>query len=98
MKNDDRKIGEIIDNAKTYIVVTNESAVAKGRKAELMALIGTLLDSFFREKIIDEEDLEFIIKTFKENVKKENKESIESILDKTIEDMFKKLFNFENKD
>lgn len=98
MKNDDRKIGEIIDNAKTYIVVTNESTAAKGRKAELMALIGTLLDSFFREKIIDEEDLEFIIKTFKENVKKENKESIESILDKTIEEMFKKLFNFENKD
>ncbi|HBF68732.1 MAG TPA: hypothetical protein DDW20_05400 [Firmicutes bacterium] len=97
MKNDNRKIGEIIDSAKTYIVVTNESVVAKGRKAELMALIS----SFLENQTIDEDDLNFIISLAKENIKKDNKrnkESIENILDKTIEDIVKKFFDFENKD
>lgn len=101
MKNDNRKIGEIIDSAKTYIVVTNESIVAKGIKAELMALTSTLLGNLLEKQIIDEDDLSFIISLAKENIKKDdkkNKESIENILDKTIEDIFKKFFDFENKD
>ena len=101
MKNDNRKIGEIIDSAKTYIVVTNESVAAKGIKAELMALISTLIGSFLEKQAIDEDDLNFIISLAKENIKKgnkRNKESIENILDKTIEDIVKKFFDFENKD
>lgn len=50
---------------------------------------------------IDEDDLNFIISLAKENIKKDNKrnkESIENILDKTIEDIVKKFFDFENKD
>lgn len=98
MKNDNRKIGEIIDSAKTYIVVTNESLAVKGRRVELMTLICSLLGNFLENKIIDEENLNFIIKLAKENIKKDNKESVESTLDKIIEDIFKKIFDFENKD
>lgn len=98
MKNDNRKIGEIIDSANVYIVVTNERVAAKGRKAELMALISSLLGNFLENKVIDEEDLNFIIKLAKEDIKKDNKESVENTLDKTIEDIVKKFFDFENKD
>lgn len=98
MKNDNRKIGEIIDSAKTYIVVTNESLAVKGRKIELMTLTCSLLGKFLEKKIIDEENLNFIIKLVKENIKKDNKESVEKTLDKTIEDIVKKFFDFENKD
>lgn len=98
MKNDNRKIGEIIDSANVYIVVTNERVAAKGRKAELMALISSLLGNFLENKAIDEEDLNFIIKLVKKNIKKDNKESVENTLDKTIEDIVKKFFDFENKD
>lgn len=98
MKNDNRKIGEIIDSANVYIVVTNERVAVKGRKAELMALISSLLGNFLENKVIDEEDLNFIIKLAKEDIKKDNKESVENTLDKTIEDIVKKFFDFENKD
>ena len=100
MKNDNRKIGEIIDNAKTYIVVTNENVAVKGIKIELMALIGALLGSFLEEQTIDEEELDIIIEQAKQYNKKnkDNKESIENILDKTIEEIIKKFFDFENKD
>lgn len=98
MKNDNRKIGEIIDSANVYIVVTNERVAAKGRKTELMALISSLLGNFLENKVIDEEDLNFIIKLAKEDIKKDNKESVENTLDKTIEDIVKKFFDFENKD
>lgn len=98
MKNDNRKIGEIIDSAKTYIVVTNESLAVEGRKVDLMTLTCLLLGNFLENKIIDEENLNFIIKLVKENIKKDNKESVENILDKTIGDIVKKFFDFENKD
>lgn len=98
MKNDNRKIGEIIDSANVYIVVTNKSVAVKGRKAELMALISSLLGNFLENKVIDEEDLNFIIKLAKGDIKKDNKESVENTLDKTIEDIVKKFFDFENKD
>lgn len=65
MKNDNRKIGEIIDSANVYIVVTNENVAAKGRRLELMALISSLLNNFLKTKVIDEEDLNFIIETAK---------------------------------
>jgi hypothetical protein len=98
MKNDNREIGEIIDSANVYIAVTNERVAAKGRKTELMALISSLLGNFLENKVIDEEDLNFIIKLAKEDIKKDNKESVENTLDKTIEDIVKKFFDFENKD
>lgn len=98
MKNDNREIGKIIDSANVYIAVTNESVAAKGRKTELMALISSLLGNFLENKVIDEEDLNFIIKLAKEDIKKDNKESVENTLDKTIEDIVKKFFDFENKD
>lgn len=107
MKKDNREIGEIIDSAKTYIIVTNESVVAKGRRAELMALVSTLLNNFFKNKIIDDEDLNFIIKMAKEDIKENSKEDIgekeKSMeitinLDEVAKDIVKKLFNFENKD
>lgn len=107
MKKDNREIGEIIDNAKTYIIVTNEFAVTKGRKAELMTLVSTLLNNFFKNKIIDDEDLNFIIKMAKKDIKENSKEDTEekekSIeitinLDEVAKDIVKKLFDFENKD
>lgn len=107
MKKDNREIGEIIDSAKTYIIVTNESVVAKGRRAELMTLVSTLLNNFFKNKIIDDDDLNFIIKMAKKDIKENSKEDIEEKeksleitinLDEVAKDIVKKLFNFENKD
>lgn len=99
MKKDNRKIGEIIDSARTYIIVTNESVVAKGRRAELMALVSTLLNNFFKNKIIDDEALDIIIESAKEYIKEKSKEdtekkekSIEDIIDRFTDEIIKKIF------
>lgn len=107
MKKDNRKIGEIIDSAKVYIVVTNNVVAVNGRRKELMALVGALLSNFFESKIIDDKDLDIIIESVKEYIKEKSKEDTEEKeksteitinLDEIAKDIVKKLFDFENKD
>lgn len=107
MKKDNRKIGEIIDNAKECIVVTSEAVAVKGKKVEIMALVGILLSKLFEDKIINDKDLDIIIESAKEYIKEKSKEDTEENkrnieitinLDETARDIVKKLFDFENKD
>lgn len=107
MKKDNRKIGEIIDNAKECIAVTSEAVAVKGKKVEIMALVGTLLSKLFEDKIINDKDLDIIIESAKEYIKEKSKEDTEENkrnmeitinLDETARDIVKKLFDFENKD
>ena len=107
MKKDNRKIGEIIDNAKECIVVASEAVAVKGKKVEIMALVGTLLSKLFEDKIINDKDLDIIIESAKEYIKEKSKEDTEENkrnieitinLDETARDIVKKLFDFENKD
>lgn len=80
-----------IEKAKAYIVITNESVMAKCKKSELIVLISSMLCNFVKEKMIDDKDLDLIIKYIKRNTK-DNTESIEDILDRITDEMIENLF------
>ena len=80
-----------IEKAKAYIVITNESVMAKCKKSELMTLISAMLCNFVKEKMIDDKELDLIIKYIKRNTK-DNTESIEDILDRITDEMIENLF------
>ena len=84
-----------IEKAKAYIVITNESVMAKCKKSELIMLISSMLCNFVKEKMIDDKDLDLIIRCVKGNTKgntKDNTESIEDILDRITDEMIENLF------
>lgn len=80
-----------IEKAKAYIVITNESVMAKCKKSELMVLISSMLCNFVKEKMIDDKELDLIIKCIKRNTKNST-ESIEDVLDKITDEMIENLF------
>ena len=80
-----------IEKAKAYIVITNESVTVKCKKSELMTLISAMLCNFVKEKMIDDKELDLIIKYVKRNTK-DNTESIEDILDRITDEMIENLF------
>lgn len=80
-----------IEKAETYIVATNKSLTLKGTKAEAMAVVSIMLKSLIEDKILDDMDLDFIIKTVKKRTV-ENKESLRDMLDKITDEMIENLF------
>lgn len=80
-----------IEKAETYIVATNKSLTLKGTKAEAMAVVSIMLKSLIENKILDDMDLDFIIKTVKKRTV-ENKESLRDMLDKITDEMIENLF------
>lgn len=65
----EEQIKENMEKAKAYIVITNESVMAKCKKSELMALISTMLCNFVKDKMIDDKELDLIIRCVKGNTK-----------------------------
>ena len=65
--------------------------MAKCNKSELMALISSMLCNFVKDKMIDDKELDLIIKCIKRNTKNST-ESIEDVLDKITDAMIENLF------
>ena len=80
-----------IEKAKAYIVITNESVTAKCKKSELMVLISSMLCNFVKEKMIDDKELDLIIRCVKGNAK-DNTENMEDIIDRIADEMIENLF------
>lgn len=81
-----------IEEAETYIVATNKSLTLKGTKAEAMAVVSVMLKRLIEDKIIDDMDLDFIIKAVKKRIAadKENlRDALDRITDEMIENLFK---------
>lgn len=91
IKENMEKAKKNIEKAKAYIVITNESVTAKCKKSELMTLISTMLCTFVKEKMIDDKDLDLIIRCVKGNTK-DNTESIEDMIDRIADEMIENLF------
>lgn len=91
IKENMEKAKKNIEKAKPYIVITNESVMAKCNKSELMALISSMLCNFVKDKMIDDKELDLIIKCIKRNTKNST-ESIEDVLDKITDEMIENLF------
>lgn len=91
IKENMEKAKKNIEKAKAYIVITNESVMAKCKKSELIVLISSMLCNFVKEKMIDDKELDLIIKYVKRNTK-DNTESIEDILDRITDEMIENLF------
>lgn len=91
IKENMEKAKKNIEKVKAYIVITNESVMAKCKKSELIVLISSMLCNFVKEKMIDDKELDLIIKYVKRNTK-DNTESIEDILDRITDEMIENLF------
>lgn len=91
IKENMEKAKKNIEKAKAYIVITNESVTAKCKKSELMVLISSMLCNFVKEKMIDDKELDLIIRCVKGNTKN-NTENMEDIIDRIADEMIENLF------
>lgn len=80
-----------IEEAETYIVATNKSLTLKGTKPEAMAVVSIMLKRLIEDKIIDDMDLDFIIKAVKKRITAD-KESLRDALDRITDEMIENLF------
>ena len=87
----DENAKKAIEKAETYIVATNKSLTVKGAKAEVMSVVSLMLSNLIKDKIIDEKDLDFMIKTVKGKTV-EDKESLRDMLDRITDEMIENLF------
>lgn len=88
MSREEKIAKEYIEKAESFIVVTDKSMVVYGSMLELMVMIDNMLTVFMKKKVIDEIDLDFIIKNVKEEINSSNKNEEEDSLMNSLRKAF----------
>lgn len=96
-----KSVNDIIDffkkeekNLDTILLMTNKCFICDGKKIDIMASIGTSLETLIKEKVLDISDIDFIVETLKERNEKssnveEHLKKLSDLLEKTIKELSK---------